>query len=55
LAWFSPEGGLEEIGIEPQSGDHTDMAADRGEQIKSGEAAVANDNQPAVRQPAFRL
>ena len=38
LAWFSPACGLEEIGIEPQSGDHTDMAADRGEQIKSGEA-----------------
>jgi hypothetical protein len=40
LVSFSPAGGFEEIGIEPQAGDNTDMAANRGEQLKSGEAAV---------------
>ena len=48
-------GRLEQGGIQPQPGDHADMAADRGEQAQRREAAVGDEDEAAIGQPAFGL
>ena len=45
----------EQIGVQPQPGDHADMAADSGKQAQRREAAVGDEDQTAIGQPAFGL
>jgi len=55
-AWLTPASfgrWLEEVGIEPQSGDQTDMLADGPEQIDGGKTAVGEEHQVAGRQPTL--
>src|SRR4051812_5602778 len=45
-------GRSEQVGIQPQAGDQADGATPRGDQLEAGEAAVADDGDGALRQPA---
>src|SRR3954466_7698850 len=42
----------EQVGIEPQTGDQADVATHRGDQFEAGEAAVADNGDGALGQPA---
>ncbi len=45
----------EQIGVYPQPGDHANMVTDSGQQIKRCKAAVGNEDQTSVGQPASGL
>jgi len=44
-----------QIGVEAQSSDDTDIASDRTEEVDGGKSRVADDDEPAARQPAMDL
>src|SRR5882757_5998099 len=46
---------VEEIGIEPQAGDDTDVAADSGEELDCREGAVGDQDNIATGEPAVDL
>ena len=51
----APRRRLEQGGIQPEPGDHTDVAAHRGQQFERCEAAVGDKDEQTVGQPAFGL
>ena len=55
LTWPAFGCWAEQAGIQPQPGDHTDIAADDGKQFERREAVVGDEYQTAIWQPAFGL